>query len=67
MSLGFQDFERIFIFWNFCKKVNDHVSGAYDEKVEFLYNCNEIMKNIDLTSEQKTRKFFTLNLFHKDR
>ena len=41
--------------------------GAYDEKVELMYNCNEIMKNIDLKNEQKTRKFFKLNLFHKDR
>lgn len=32
-----------------------------------MYEFNEDMKNKDLTNEQKTREFFKLNLFHKDR
>ena len=52
MTLRFQNFGGIWRSRFFCKCVNSRVPGVYSEKVGFMFDFDEIMKNRDLTNEQ---------------
>ena len=67
MGLRFQNFNEVFEFWIFVKRVNNGVSGTCSEKTEFVFDFNEIMKNKNFSKERRLREFFNLAQFHKDR
>lgn len=66
MSLGFQYFNGTLAFWIFVKRVNNVALGTYS-KTEFMFDFDEIMKNSNLSNEEKSRQFFNFARFYKDR
>ena len=74
-SQRFQSFEQILEFYLCFKKVdychalvhlNRYIMfGSYSKKTELLYDLDQIIKDNELTEEQKVTKFLRLRLFHE--